>query len=166
MKRYKLQAATRRGTADIELILLAGLFIFLILMSAAMRQVVSNRITLTRTTLFEVLGNANRGTVPEYENTTNIQPVIQMEALRPTLPNRVHAQIKSREVPVNLGQGIDIGPVTIVNRAAVVGSSWSGSGYPFREPDRTMMIDWFNQYALESHAFLAPSIGLADSYPP
>lgn len=156
----------RRGTAEIELILSVVLLIGLLMLIATAMRLGAARLEIIRSADFLVFQNVTEGPTPQYDNDPSITPIEGFGAVRPGMPNRMHAIHQAKDVPLLTGSASNQPTARVDASAAVLSPSWNYSSYPFQSIDRATTQDWYERYAADPRYGLEWSLGLAPAWPP
>jgi len=134
----KHQPQNRRGTAEIELLVVCPLLILIVLMSLGLMKISIARQDTNRQAMFEAYANATAGGTPEYTGDAALPPLNDLGAISPSLsgfPNRVHDP-KVTEYATVLPNQSDSFTATVDTTAAMISPAWTFSAYPVGQSDQ------------------------------
>ncbi|HEY4330484.1 MAG TPA: hypothetical protein VGN88_12165 [Phycisphaerae bacterium] len=161
-KRRVVLRGERRGTAEIELLLVIPILLTLLLLANGALSIGGAKLANVFNAENDAYGQvvAGRGLSPS----ANPVPVDGINGVRPSLPNRFDMADEFKNVTVN---GVDVPfNVTQNDRAIFLDPAWHYSSWP-NGGDRPAIQQWFDDYVGESHpANLVSSLGLAPAGPP
>src|SRR5688572_17277546 len=121
---------SRRGTAEIELILSVVVLITIMMLAIGAMRIGMARLETARSATFEAFRNATTDPVPLYTGDGDLEPIPGVGSVRPGLPNRTHVPRPEAEVTVYAGNKESLPPVTVGGRAGLASPPWTYSAYP------------------------------------
>lgn len=164
----KHQPQNRRGTAEIELLVVCPLLILIVLMSLGLMKISIARQDTNRQAMFEAYANATAGGTPEYTGDAALPPLNDLGAISPSLsgfPNRVHDP-KVTEYATVLPNQSDSFTATVDTTAAMISPAWTFSAYPVGQSDQQPEEQWLQNYVDQSHSQVQTSLALSPAWVP
>lgn len=162
-----LQQRCRRGSAEIELLIVITILLSLIMLVSGTLSIGGTRMTTAQYAAFSAFNDATAANPPLYAG--NIQPVAGIANIRPILPNRVHSTDPTARVSGFTGGDGGAFTATIGARAATIGPTWAYSAYPIGGSDQAVLQDWFEECVLDAAAIdssARSALGLAAPWQP
>jgi len=161
-------AITRRGTAEIELIVSCPLLIAIVLLSLGLMKISISRQDANRQAMFEAYENATADPTPQYTGDAAFPPINGFGTINPSiagLPNRVQDP-KVTEFATVLPNSSDTFTATVGASAAMISPAWTFSAYPVGQTDQQPMQQWLQNYVDESHSQVQTSLALSPAWVP
>lgn len=157
----------RRGSAEIELLIVCIILLSLLLLVAGMLTIGGARTRVVQEAAYQAMHDATEAAAPQYDSDN---PIIGIADLRaPALPNRVHITTPSASAGGQTGGDGGTFRTTVHGRAAAISPTWAYSAYPIGGADQAILQDWFEQFVLESPGLDSStrnSLGLAAPWQP
>ena len=158
---------SRRGTAEIELVLSVVVLISILMLIVGATKLAVARLDTARSAQSEAFLDATTAPTPAYADDSQLPPIDGIATVRPrtskTEPTFRDPPPKSRS---NAGNHQTLPPFTIGGKAGPAGPPWSYPAYPVGAADLTATEQWFVDYITESHAPLINPLRLAPSWTP
>jgi len=158
-------ALSRRGTAEIELLISCPLLIFMVLLSAGLMKIGVARLDSNRQAMFEAYENATIDANPQYTGDPAMPPINGFGPNNPALANRVQDPKVIEQATVLPNRG-DTFTATVNASAAMISPAWNYSGYPVGQADQQPEEQWFQNYVNESHTAVQTSLKLSPAWTP
>ena len=156
------RAQGRRGTAEIELLLVIPLLLTILFLGGGALSLGKARMANAYNAENDVYGQvvAGRG----YSPTNNPAPTDGINAVKPALPNRYDLADEFKNVIIN-GQEMP-STIKLNDRAIMLDPAWHYSAWP-QSGDRQWIQAWFEAYVAESHpGDVVGALGLQPPGPP
>jgi len=160
----------RRGTAEIELLLVIPILLTLLFITRGLLYLGEARLQNVWDAQQKAYSDAIHNTPPRHTNgPPHLQPIDGFTHVRPGLPNRLSQHESS--VTVTYAPNIPLRPVTLTDTAAFPAPAWSYSAFPVHNAggsfnDTATTRDWYADYAGEVRDPLENPLGLSPSNPP
>jgi hypothetical protein len=155
----------RRGIVEIELLLTITLIIAILFLIRGAMNIALARMQTSQTAGFLAFHDVLASPAPQYAAPSGLPEIVGIGAVRPGLPNRVHATYEMRDVVVRGGEAAPITTVQVGGKSGLIGPFWNYSAHPFYA-DRAATELWFLEYVAESHAEFIGPLMLAPPWPP
>ena len=158
----------RRGVAEVELILVIIVLLLPILLLVGASRSLGFYVL---STVFDAEDRVSRQVVPGGSVNVSADPLPYpgIIGVRPDLPNRYASERITRNAELDLGS-MGASRFTYSAQAVFLDPSWHLSTFPASTEsaaDHAMMVDWFEQYVMESNPpELRHSLGLQPPGPP
>ena len=164
--RIKPSFRLRRGNAEFELVISCIILLSILFIVAGAMKIGVARMNATQTASYEAFHNATEDSTPLYTDNPAAQPLDGIATIRPTLPNRLHAQHPTTQVSGLTGGNGTTFTANVGAQAAVLAPNWNYSAYPVGASDQALLQTWFEDYVNESHADIKDSLGLSAPWTP
>jgi hypothetical protein len=160
------EGSRRRGTAEIELMLVIPLLLTMLFLVGANLTLGGARIRNVFSAETAAYRDATVEGNPTLTGDGSLPVVDGFSSLPEGLPSRTHVSRPQATADVALGgSGGGTTSVTLTDRSAFVAPAWGYAGYPV-QGDGATTAAWFADYASQARGPLEDPLGLAPSSPP
>jgi len=158
-------ALSRRGTAEIEMILICTILITLLMLAMGAMRIGVARLGTTASASFQAFNDATASGNPQFTGDAAVPPIDGVDTIRPGFPNRVSDPTASANPAGGTGMAGVGYSANVGFQAAAISPTWNYSGFPVGS-DQTFNSQWLTSYVDESHANLYVPLGLAPAWTP
>jgi len=162
----------RRGTAEVELILLVPVLMTILLLCAMASRLGRARVTNVRDGEQQAYGQVVRGT--GVVSSMSLQTVPGVVSVYGDLPTRFDESLPAKEVTLTQGW-LNLNGITLHDKGAFLDPTWHFAQYPMNGDaawvdDSRRLKDWFEAYVDDGRGqdswLIKYGLGLADSWRP
>ena len=154
---------SRRGTAEIETLLVIPILLFLLMLVAAEAKLGTSRLSTVFSANEMAYRDATAARSPAYAPNSELDPVAGIGVVKPGLPERMHVADASSAVAMNLFG--DSKTVNLKSSAAYASPAWAFSAWP-AEGDAQATENWFTDYANEVRQNVQDPLELSNPWTP
>jgi hypothetical protein len=154
---------SRRGAAEIELLLAIPLLVTILWLIWGTLRIGALRLLTTQSAHYNAFADATVRDTPLIASDAASQDLGALDDGLPALPNRVHLADSNDTLAINPGALRALPRITIHHTAQTISPPLSFSSYPV-VTDHQALFDWFTAYADEATADIRYPLGLSDTW--